>query len=140
MSDDSITAPHIPPPADVAALAKANAAMVEQIRALEAEVDRLTPPHCQHAGDPGHDIGHGVHPDRGGPSLVETLTAERDRRITPEDHARAVRDAYADAHVRAAMDAGDFGEGEAGASWLGSDARAALLARVGPDVLAEVER
>ena len=58
---------------------------------------------------------------------VATLEAERDRRIDPVEHARAV--------IRAWMSAA-----EDSSWWVSSPTRAALLARVGADVLAEVER
>ena len=61
---------------------------------------------------------------------VETLTAERDRRIDPVEHARAMVQAY-----RSGFD----GRGWL-AIWRIEPERAALLARVGADVLAEVER
>ena len=83
--------------------------------ALRAELDKRTAPHCQHAGDPGHSIDHGV----------QALEAERDRRIDPVEHARAVMEAY----------------GTSGMNfWRAGNVRRALLARVGPDVLSEVER
>ena len=124
---------------------------------LRAEIDKRTAPHCQHAMDPGHDmLGHGVHPDRGGPSVMDAeierltarvleleapgecqslhkLRAERDRRIDPVEHARAVLAAFKD------------GEDDVKAAYAMEQAngwemtRAALLARVGADVLAEVE-
>ena len=125
--------------------------------ALRAELDKRVPPHCQHAMDPGHDmLGHGVHPDRGGPSVLDAeierltarvleleapgecaslhkLRAERDRRIDPVEHARDVLAAFKNGgdEVRAAY-----------AHWpMGHRERmlATLLARVGADVLAEVE-
>ena len=65
---------------------------------------------------------------------VETLTAERDRRIDPVEHARAVMETWRgvvdDPPYWPSLDEG----------WRESDDRAALLARVGADVLAEVER
>ena len=53
------------------------------------------------------------------------VAAERDRRIDPVEHARAVMEVYG-------MSGMNF--------WRAGNVRRALLARVGPDVLAEVER
>ena len=88
-------------------------------------------------------IEHGDHIDDDAPPLpslrmvmlardeawrqVETLTTERDRRIEPVEHARAV--------IRAWMSAA-----EDSSWWVSSPTRAALLARVGADVLAEGKR
>lgn len=92
-------------------------------------------------------MGHGVHPDRVGPSVldveIERLTAERDRRIEPVDHARAVRDCFVACFTGALMEYGSTlpqARMLAAGLWLESAERATLLARVGPEVLAEVER
>jgi hypothetical protein len=61
---------------------------------------------------------------------VAALEAERDRRIDPVEHARAVMASYS-------AWAGDTGA--ARSVWADSQHRAALWLRVGPDVLAEVE-
>ena len=66
-------------------MARATAERAETVRvvtadrdALRAELDKRVPPHCQHAMDPGHDmLGHGVHPDRGGPSVLEREAEKR---------------------------------------------------------------
>ena len=57
---------------------------------------------------------------------VETLTAERDRRIDPVEHARAVMNGW-------------IGAVEDRSWWVSSPTRATLLARVGADALAIVE-
>jgi hypothetical protein len=62
------------------------------------------------------------------------VAAERDRRIDPVEHARAVMRAYM-LTVGGVVD-----EGGARWRWGRSRTREDLLARVGPDVLAEVER
>lgn len=58
---------------------------------------------------------------------IATLTAERDRRIDPVEHARAVMNGW-------------IGAVEDRSWWVSSPTRATLLARVGAGVLAEVER
>jgi hypothetical protein len=67
---------------------------------------------------------------------VEALTTERDRRIDPVEHARATVETWIAAvrRVRAMPRQHAFNW------WMVSPERAALLARVGADVLAEVER
>ena len=62
------------------------------------------------------------------------VAAERDRRIDPVEHARAVMRAYM------LTGGGVVDEGGARWRWGRSRTREDLLARVGPDVLAEVER
>lgn len=73
---------------------------------------------------------------------VEALTAERDRRIDPEVHARAVRDCFVTCFTGALMEYGSplpQAKMLAAGLWLESVERATLLARVGADVLAIVE-
>ena len=81
---------------------------------------------CPANADPLTDLDGLVSMVRG-LEKVATLEAERDRRIDPVEHARAV--------IRAWMSAA-----EDSSWWVSSPTRAALLARVGADVLAEVER
>ena len=104
-------------------------------------------------------IEHGDHIDDDAPPLpslrmtlllrdelhrqIATLTAERDRRIDPVEHARAVRDCFVTCFTGALMEYGSplpQAEMLAAGLWLESVERATLLARVGADVLAEVER
>ena len=101
-------------------------------------------------------IEHGDHIDDDAPPLpslrmvlllrdellrqVETLTAERDRRIDPVKHARAVMDAWLACFVGERGYDDDILWCQAAMGWIQSDDRATLLARVGADVLAEVER
>jgi len=109
----------------------------ERIDELHAELDKRTAPHCQHAGDPGHDMGHGVHPDRGGPSVmdaeIERLTVERDRW-----RGRAVMDGWLGLWVMKNGMPNDSRKPYR--EWMASGERARLLAHIGPDALAEVER
>jgi len=65
------------------------------------------------------------------------LAAERDRRIDPVEHARAVVAGWC---WHWAWEHGRMDASACNADWAASPERAALLARVGPDVLAEVER
>jgi len=105
-------------------------------------------------------IEHGDHIDDDAPPLpslrmvmlardeawrqVETLTAERDRRIDPVEHARAVWSAFLASVLGCCWTPDDAPvaviTAEVRAMWLRSPNRATLLARVGADVLAEVER
>ena len=99
-------------------------------------------------------IEHGDHIDDDAPPLpslrmvmlardellrqVETLTAERDRRIDPVEHAKAVMDGWSGWWV---VNNGMPNNAQAvHRAWLESPERVTLLDRVGPDVLAEVER
>ena len=69
---------------------------------------------------------------------VETLTAERDRRIDPVEYAKAVMDGWSGWWV---VNNGMPNNAQAvHRAWLESPERVTLLDRVGPDVLAEVER
>lgn len=127
------------------AVAGERAAAGEWLRHRNPELNRLA-----------SSIEHGdhVHPnaDPGAPPLpslrmvmlardeawrqVEALTTERDRRIDPVEHARATVETWIAAvrRVRAMPRQHAFNW------WMVSPERAALLARVGADVLAEVER
>ena len=75
---------------------------------------------------------------------VKALESERDRRIDPAEHARMVAFAYVESPAASCWTPQDAPDDvvrrEAWATWMRSPERAALLARVGPDVLAEVER
>jgi len=74
---------------------------------------------------------------------IKALEAERDRRIDPVEHARAVHGCFIACFAGALMEYGSplpQARMLAGGLWLESAERAALLARVGADVLAEVER
>ena len=99
-------------------------------------------------------IEHGDHIDDDAPPLpslrmvmlardeawrqVETLTAERDRRIDPVEYAKAVMDGWSGWWV---VNNGMPNNAQAvHRAWLESPERVTLLDRVGPDVLAEVER
>jgi len=99
-------------------------------------------------------IEHGDHIDDDAPPLpslrmvmlardemlrqVGTLTAERDRRIDPVEHAKAVMDGWSGWWV---VNNGMPNNAQAvHRAWLESPERVTLLDRVGPDVLAEVER
>ena len=125
------------------------AAIIAEERADAVAADRVAAgAWLRNPANWGQDIAraieHGDHIDDDAPPLpslrmtlllrdellrqVETLTAERDRRIEPVEHARAVMRAYL-------LVAGGLMW-----RWARSPAREELLARVGADVLAEVER
>lgn len=124
------------------------AAIIAEERADAVAADRVAAGAWLRSSVPSapfaRSIEHGDHIDDDAPPLpslrmtlllrdellrqVETLTAERDRRIEPVEHARAVMRAYL-------LVAGGLMW-----RWARSPAREELLARVGADVLAEVER
>ena len=72
---------------------------------------------------------------------LKALRAERDRRIDPVEHARAVRAAFLAGFDRAPGDyfAAAPWERDPETQWANADDRDDLLARVGADVLAAVE-
>jgi len=104
----------------------------------------------EHGDHIEHDESITAEFSAGIPSLRATLaqcrmlTAERDRRIDPVEHARAVWSAFLASVLGCCWTPDDAPvaviTAEVRAMWLRSPNRATLLARVGADVLAEVER
>ena len=116
--------------------------LLRQVETLTAERDELRTTNIELSGSIEDIDAEAAEASDHWAAEIGRLTAERDRRIDPVEHARAVYDAFT-----RALDAQAPDHDKAATlcfcawcRWDVSDERATLLTRVGADVLAEVER
>lgn len=112
--------------------------LLRQVETLTAERDELRTTNIELSGSIEDIDAEAAEASDHWAAEIGRLTAERDRRIEPVEHARAVMESYR--WEWTAYNGMPNDSRRVHQAWLDSVVRATLIVRFGPEVLAEVER